>query len=206
MDYIETDFEFIKKKLIRLFDSVLFAIFLGVLIVIQIATAYIGIQNLMNCPIQPKIPVYLFIFGSFGLVKILNVFYEIWKRSKKEQLEQSNILGTSGYDHGMHSERDSNGARVVDALISLFLLIWFIVGNYWVISIWKPNFIQPPEIDSHKWCEETVYMSAVFQLILFYALIFLFLLVIFFLFISSRLKHYRLMKKYLEEASENVKV
>lgn len=157
---------------------------------LQISWIYIGIKNLMNCPIQPKIPIYLFIFGSFGLVKIFNIFYELWRRGKIDNLEQSEIMSVSRFGHQVNTsnEIDSNDAQLVDRIITGFLVFWFFMGNYWTFSIWKPNFIQPPEIDSHKWCSEKVFMSCFIQLIIIYSLCVCFLIFLFILLIMSRIK------------------
>ena len=144
----------------------------------------------MNCPVQPKIPLYLFVFGSFGLVKIFNIFYELWRRRKIDNFEQSEILGVPRFGNQLNESNEiySNDSQLVDKIISGFLIIWFFMGNYWTFSIWKPNFIQPPEINSHNWCLEKVYMSCFIQLIIIYSLCLFFLILLLILLLMSRLK------------------
>ncbi|RMZ96938.1 peptidyl-prolyl cis-trans isomerase CYP63-like isoform X1 [Brachionus plicatilis] len=208
MDYVESDVEFIRKKLIRIFNSEFFILLLFVLLSLQISWVYIGIKNLMNCPIQPKIPIYLFVFGAFGLVKIVNVFYELWRRRKIDNFEQSEIMSVSRFDHQVNASRDidSNDTQLVDRVITGFLVVWFLMGNYWTFSIWKPNFHQPPEIDSHKWCSEKVYMSSFSQIIIIYSFCLFFLLFLFILLILSRLESLREMMKLNHEDVSNSQI
>lgn len=158
----------------------------------------------MNCPIQPKIPIYLFIFGSFGLVKIVNIFYELWRLRKIDNFEQSEIISMSRFDHQGNLSRDidSNQTQLVDRIISGFLVGWFLMGNYWTFSIWKPNFHQPPETDSHKWCSERVYMSTFAQIIIIYSLCVFFLVFLFILLIMSRLQSLKAMMKLNNENAQ----
>ena len=58
----------------------------------------------------------------------------------------------------------SKSSAFSDTILSLFLFIWFIFGNYWVFRIYKPNFVQLLHEPSN-WCDESVYMFAVGQII-----------------------------------------
>ncbi|XP_042300262.1 transmembrane protein 272 isoform X2 [Sceloporus undulatus] len=44
--------------------------------------------------------------------------------------------------------------------LSLFLFLWFILGNYWVFSVYLPNFI-PPFHHPQDYCDKILYIFAV---------------------------------------------
>ena len=63
----------------------------------------------------------------------------------------------------------SKSSRFSEAVLSIFLFIWFVVGNYWVFSIWVPNFHQLLH-DPSNWCDKTVYLFAFVQICIGYGL------------------------------------
>jgi hypothetical protein len=96
----------------------------------------------MDCPKQPKIPIYLFVGGLIGLVKLLQAIYEQSVKRRKEKFDQGDLIDVDGYDGpGDDSGADisdfNNGSQFIDIIISLFLLIWFAMGNYWVLIYTK---------------------------------------------------------------------
>ncbi|KAL2310915.1 TM272 protein, partial [Ptilorrhoa leucosticta] len=56
--------------------------------------------------------------------------------------------------------------------LSLFLFLWFILGNYWVFSVYLPNFI-PPFHQPQDYCDKTLYIFAVGVLIISHTVLFL---------------------------------
>jgi hypothetical protein len=99
----------------------------------------------MECPVQPKIPVYLFVGGAVGLVSLLQILYDQWRKHRKDEFDASDI-------EGMVSNPTNCGSSILmNIAVALFLLIWFGFGNYWVFKIWKPNFTQPPREGSSRW-------------------------------------------------------
>lgn len=88
----------------------------------------VGIIKREDCPIQPKIPLYLMVAGAIGiiskLVPLINLKLQ-W--------------------------------RIVDVLTSLIYLfeyIWVILGSVWIYSLYKPNF----NPSAGLYCDETVYL------------------------------------------------
>ncbi|XP_064126251.1 transmembrane protein 272 [Loxodonta africana] len=49
--------------------------------------------------------------------------------------------------------------------LSLFPFLWFILGNYWVFSVYLPDFI-PPFQQPQDYCDKTLYLFAVGVLVL----------------------------------------
>lgn len=93
-----------------------------------------GVKNLMECPKQPKIPIYLFVGGAFGLVKLIQTLYDQWRIRKKEKFDQNDLADATGFESGEESGISglSKSSRFIDIVISLFLFVWFCFGNYWV--------------------------------------------------------------------------
>jgi len=63
-------------------------------------------------------------------------------------------------------------SQFVDILLSIFLFIWFMCGNYWVLSVWPPNYHQTLT-QPNSWCDKTTYVFALVQLCVCYGLMLL---------------------------------
>jgi len=60
-------------------------------------------------------------------------------------------------------------SQFIDVLLSVFLFVWFICGNYWVLSVWPPNYQQTLR-EPNSWCDKTAYVFALVQLCVCYGL------------------------------------
>lgn len=142
----------------------------------------------MNCPKQPKVPLYLFVFGLFGLVKLLQNVYDLWRIRRKDNFDQgmSDIVDDEDATGGITGPTTGSGSKCIDGSITLFLIIWFGFGNYWVFSIYKPRFKQPADYDSMNWCSEQAYMTAVYHIFAVYGLTAAFLLILLLVVIYSK--------------------
>lgn len=109
-----------------------------------------GVKNLMNCPVEPMIPVYLFIGGSFGLIKLVQILWKQWRVRRKERYDRED----STYDVELQHELQNRsigfngGSKFIDTAITIFLLIWFVCGNYWVSSFIILSYSQRQEYDT----------------------------------------------------------
>ena len=56
-------------------------------------------------------------------------------------------------------EDQSMSTKFIDGVLNLFLFTWFIAGNIWVYSKYKPNPSQPPS-DPLNYCNPTLYVFA----------------------------------------------
>jgi len=54
-------------------------------------------------------------------------------------------------------------SQFIDILLSVFLFVWFICGNYWVLSVWRPNYRQTLA-EPNSWCDKTTYLLVAVQL------------------------------------------
>ena len=115
-------------------------------------------KYLNECPKEPKIPIYLLVGGCFGLLKVMSL---LWRQVRARRYERLDEIYDTGEDNG--DVIVSKSSKFSEAVLSLFLFVWFIVGNYWVFNVWKPNFVQLLHEPSN-WCDKTVYMFAVIQI------------------------------------------
>ncbi|KAI8520735.1 hypothetical protein Bbelb_004890 [Branchiostoma belcheri] len=61
--------DFLKKLLVLLAGTIGCTILLGLLMAVPVAMIVLGAINLHDCPIQRMIPIYLLVFGCFGILK-----------------------------------------------------------------------------------------------------------------------------------------
>ncbi len=129
-----------------------------------------GVKYLSECPLEPKIPIYLMVGGCFGLLKLLSM---LWKQIRNRRYERLDDIYEPDEDTG--GVIASKSSRFTEIVLSLFLLVWFALGNYWVLHIWKPSFHQMLD-DPNNWCDRTVYMFAFIQILICYGVMGLILL------------------------------
>jgi len=124
----------------------------------------LGVKYLESCPAQPKIPVYLLVGGSFGLLKIFSL---LWQHIRSRRFDSSDDMSDDDDDDirsgGVVST--SRSSQISDLALTVFLVVWFACGNYWVLSVWRPSHEQPL-FDPSNWCDRTVYMFAFIQIII----------------------------------------
>ncbi|XP_050416732.1 transmembrane protein 272 [Patella vulgata] len=142
--------------------------FLAVVLILPIAMISIGVKYLNDCPVQPMIPVYLLVGGCFGLVKLGSCFWKTIQSKRDESID--NI-----YDAGQKGIFSSRTNRVMSIVLSVFLSVWHGLGTFWVGSIWRPRYKQLIHEPSN-WCDSTVYIFAMCQILGLYAFMCLFCL------------------------------
>lgn len=105
-------------------------IWLALFLVLNGIMLSMGIIKIHDCPIQPKIPLYMIVAGVIGIIsKLLPLI-----------------------NRKLHW-------RIMDVLVSvtyLFDFIWVILGSVWIYSIFKPNF----NPHGGLYCDETTYLMA----------------------------------------------
>ncbi|CAF3418458.1 unnamed protein product [Rotaria sp. Silwood1] len=128
-----------------------------------------SVKYLNDCPVQSNLPVYLLVVGSMGLVRVLNLLWKQFRRRRMRKLE--------GVELDQEEETENNGSDFTDAVLNLFLLAWFIVGQYWTWRVFMPNFefgIENP----NNYCHRNVYIFTLIHIGFVYVM---FLAAIFFL-------------------------
>ena len=83
----------------------------------------IGLMSKEKCTIQPKIPMYLIVGGAAGIsiavIRFIGNIYVAIRYRKSQEVKDPQLL--SGFIK----------------ILSILLFIWFIIGNYWVYSIFN---------------------------------------------------------------------
>jgi len=110
----------------------------SIALILPTAMTYVGVKNLANCPKEPLIPVYLLVGGSFGMLKLVQTIWQQWRLRRKETFEQQSVIEeTTVYDpkntFAITSLNSIESNTFIGLSISIFLFVWFILGNYWVI-------------------------------------------------------------------------
>ncbi|VDH95339.1 Hypothetical predicted protein [Mytilus galloprovincialis] len=129
--------DFARKSIGIVCNSVIATVFLVVFLAVPIAAIVIGGLYLHDCPKQKYIPIYLIVFGAFAIVKAL--------LSLGDKCRASNNAG---------EQEESKPKGACDAIIGLFLCIWFILGNYWVYTTYK-HF--STDESSDEYCQPTLF-------------------------------------------------
>ncbi|XP_049612760.1 transmembrane protein 272 [Syngnathus scovelli] len=123
------------------------------LCIIPIAMIAVGAEHLDDCPRQRNIPVYLIVMGVFLILLVISVYLPCTQQPK------------DGPPNPLY--RLCLGWKVV---LAVFLVIWFVAGNVWIYSIYKPNYYK--NITMHElYCEKRLYQFAFWTMTLLYILV-----------------------------------
>ncbi|XP_059210371.1 transmembrane protein 272-like [Centropristis striata] len=126
---------------------------------IPIAQIALGAIHLDDCPRQHYIPIYLIVVGVFSLV--LSVLSCLPCTQEPEEGPSTPL---------------SRAFTTWNSLTSLFLFCWFIAGNVWIYSIYKPNY-NKNTTNVDPYCDKTLYLFAFWTTTVVYILLLLFLLI-----------------------------
>lgn len=107
---------------------------------------------------EPKVPVYLLVGGCFGLLKLLAT---VWRNVQARRYEDAEVFYDSNDSDSAFASRTF---KTMEAFLTLFLVGWLILGTYWVYQVYPPHYKQLLHEPSN-WCERTVYLFALYQMI-----------------------------------------
>ncbi|XP_057563194.1 transmembrane protein 272 [Hippopotamus amphibius kiboko] len=138
-----------------------FVFLLCTFLVLPLCMAFTGMKFLEDCPVQPLIPLYLLVGGIIGALKVSLLLHD--STSMRRLLSKAVVIDDD--DGNEYPWRQNAHKYYVHLLLSLFLLLWFILGNYWVFSVYLPDFI-PPFQQPRDYCDKTLYLFAVGVLVL----------------------------------------
>lgn len=125
-----------------------------------------GIQFVRDCPKEPNIPVYMIVGGSFGTIKMLWMLWRQVNSRRYERLDARNRPPRPTED-GLST---SAGSRITNFLLTSFLVVWFVLGNLWILGIYWPAF-EPTLRDPNRWCHKTLYVFSLVHLAVVYSLL-----------------------------------
>nr|KAG5706287.1 hypothetical protein BaRGS_026069 [Batillaria attramentaria] len=144
-------------------SSDLVTVLLAVSIMLPITMVSLGVKFLDECPLEPRVPVYLLVGGC---VLMLKLTLSLWRALQRRRQDNADVI----YDEGdVGAGLSSRTYRVMNVLLTLFLVGWHVAGSYWLFSIWKPRFSPLLHVPS-EYCERTLYMFSVGQNLALYCL------------------------------------
>ncbi|XP_014242827.1 nascent polypeptide-associated complex subunit alpha, muscle-specific form-like isoform X2 [Cimex lectularius] len=120
-----------------------------------------GIQFVRDCPREQHIPVYMIVGGTFGTLKMV---WLVWRQIRSLRFERRRERNSTPQDPL------STPSRVADILLSSFLVVWFVLGNVWILSIYWPEF-EPTLFEPNRWCHKTLYIFSLIHLAILYSII-----------------------------------
>ncbi|XP_071545544.1 uncharacterized protein [Panulirus ornatus] len=164
--------EFVYKALKVISKTVLMTVLLVLTLAVPGLMVIIGVQYLNECPLEPNIPIYLLVGGCFGVLKLLWLLCQQVRSRRYERIDDAFA------EDSLDEIFTSTSYRATDVALTIFLVVWFGMGNYWVYRIYRPKF-SAELYQPNDWCSKTLYMFAVAQLLFVYAVLGCFLLLTF---------------------------
>ena len=130
-----------------------------------------GVKFLDDCPLEPRIPIYLLVGGC---VLMLKLTLSLWRALQRRRHDSADVT----FDEGdAEAGLTSRTYRFMNVVLTLFLVGWHAAGSYWLFSIWKPRY-SPLLHDPSRWCERSLYLFAVGHNLALYCLTCLYLAVL----------------------------
>ncbi|XP_068909783.1 protein stum-like isoform X2 [Tenebrio molitor] len=148
--------DFVCKALSIVNKTVVVTVVLVCLSTLPLLMLIMGIQFLKDCPREPNIPIYMVVGGSVGCVKMGLTLY--------------NQLHTRRMDASTAANSTSIGSRVASIALTVILITWFGLGNYWILRIKWPDYA-PTLFEPNHWCHRTLYVFALVHLCIVYSVI-----------------------------------
>lgn len=90
----------------------------------------IGSIYFHDCPGRDKIPIWLIVFGVFALVQTTI-------NGMRRCIETCRKAGSADDEDNKKPSMVNRGGGCCEALVSLFLFAWLIVGSVWVFGYWN---------------------------------------------------------------------
>ncbi|KAM6180071.1 transmembrane protein 272 [Erethizon dorsatum] len=151
----------------KIASNACFVFVLFTFLALLLSMAFTGMKFLEDCPIQPLIPLYLLVGGIVGTLKVSLLLYE---STRMRRLLSKAVVIDDDDDDDEYPWRQNVHKYYIHLILSLFLFLWFILGNYWVFSVYLPDFI-PPFQQPQAFCDKTPYLFAVGVLVLSHAVL-----------------------------------
>nr|KAI8756480.1 transmembrane protein 272-like [Biomphalaria glabrata] len=157
-------YDFLQRVWEIFWQSMVLTIFLLLLLGVPISMLVVGTSYLEDCPVEPKIPIYLLVGGAFGFIFLCIVLWQQKRARDYMLLDESEAQSDLEDDFVM-----TRSYRFTEYILFLFLLVWFSMGNYWLFSVWRPNYTQPLH-QPRNWCSRHLYLFTFYQLLTCYSL------------------------------------
>ncbi|KAK4882610.1 hypothetical protein RN001_005929 [Aquatica leii] len=154
--------DFVCKALTIVNRTVVVTILLICLSTLPLLMLIMGIQFLRDCPREPRIPVYMVVGGSVGCIKMAWI---LWRQLRFRRVDEGAV------------NAGSIGSKVASLGLTIFLIAWFALGNYWILRIKWPDY-SPTLFEPNRWCHRTLYVFSLVHLCVLYSVIGLVLILI----------------------------
>ncbi|XP_058810472.1 uncharacterized protein LOC131675471 [Phymastichus coffea] len=139
-------------------------VFLALLSAMPIVMLILGVQFVRDCPREPHIPVYMLVGGSLGSIRM---FWTLYSQIRSRRPEVLTVPGS-------RSQLSPTGLASI--ALSCFLVGWFALGNYWILSIRWPDYA-PTLFEPNRWCHKTLYVFSLLHLAVVYLVMLVSLLI-----------------------------
>ncbi|XP_029054464.1 uncharacterized protein LOC114881767 isoform X1 [Osmia bicornis bicornis] len=122
---------------------------------VPVSMLIFGWKFFNECPREPRIPIYMVIGGTFGsMFMTLSIYSQIRSRRPEVVMAQP-------------QEPQISFTKLITVVLSFFLLGWFVMGNFWILSIeWPKNESTYYAPNTH--CKNRLYIFALVHLIVIY--------------------------------------
>ncbi|KAL8590778.1 hypothetical protein ACOMHN_060354 [Nucella lapillus] len=157
--------DFLQRVFEVAWDSLVLTVVMVILLAMPISMIAVGSSYEHECPREPRIPIYLLVGGSFGTIHLIILLWQQKKSRDYNYLADDNCDDDDDFDDGVMSR----SCRFTCHGLSAFLLVWFVLGNVWVLGVWQPNFQQPLH-DPQNWCHRVVFFFSFYQLLAVYSM------------------------------------
>ncbi|XP_015179531.1 PREDICTED: uncharacterized protein LOC107068043 [Polistes dominula] len=150
--------DFVFRALRVISKTMIVTICLAILSTMPILMFILGLQFIKDCPREPHIPVYMVVGGTLGTVRM---FWSLYSQIRSRRPEALTVPNTRSYVSPM---------KLASITLSCFLVGWFVLGNYWILSIEWPEYT-PLLYDPDRWCHRTLYIFSLVHLCIVYVVI-----------------------------------
>ncbi|XP_065157466.1 uncharacterized protein [Atheta coriaria] len=147
--------DFIFKALQIFNKTVVVTVVLVFLSTLPLLMLIMGAQFLRDCPREQYIPIYMLVGGTVGCLKMAWI---LWDQLYTRRLAAAGATNSSNI-----------GSRILSLALTIFLLVWFALGNYWILRIKWPDYA-PTLFEPNRWCHRTLYVFAIVHLFIIYAI------------------------------------
>jgi hypothetical protein len=177
------------KSISKYILSYCFYIHIILLIILAIIQLRFSKVYKNRCTIDDRIILYLFVFG---IIQIIYSFNGILL-----------IIFSFLYDKYRYITFSLLICFIIQQMVFIFLIIWFIIGNYLVFRV--KNIVQNTNsYDTHTYCDYTLYQIAFWTIIIYYIFIILFSIILVFTNLKCLIKKFKILKNiYPNEPNKN---
>ncbi|KAL7287433.1 hypothetical protein TKK_0018542 [Trichogramma kaykai] len=151
--------DFVYRALRVVSKTMLVTCCLVLLTAMPIVMLILGAQFIRDCPREPNIPVYMIVGGTLGAMRMF------WTLYSQIRSRRPKVLSMPG------SRTKFSPKMLASIMLTTFLFGWFLLGNYWILSIRWPDY-SPTLFEPNRWCHRTLYAFSLVHLFVIYVVIF----------------------------------